>query len=105
MKINGNLEISEDALADFCHRWRITELAVFGSVLTEQFRPDSDADVIVTFEPDTRWTLFDIVQMEDELAHVFGRDVDLSEKSAVEKSENYIRRRNILKSAQTIYGA
>jgi predicted nucleotidyltransferase len=105
MRVNGNLEIADEKLAAFRQKWRVTEFALFGSVLREDFRPDSDVDVLVTFEPDARWNLFDIVHMEDDLKVMFGREVDLSEKPAVEGSENYIRRRSILKSAQTIYVA
>ncbi len=101
----ARIEIPEDRIADFCRRWKINELALFGSVLRDDFRPDSDVDVLVTFAEDARWTLFDIVHMEDELEALFGREVDLSERRAVEKSENYIRRRSILKSARTVYVA
>jgi hypothetical protein len=97
------IDIPEEQIADFCRRWKITELAVFGSVLRDDFRPDSDVDVLVTFAEDAGWSLFDIVHMEDELKEVLGRDVDLSERRAVEKSENYIRRRSILQSARTVY--
>jgi predicted nucleotidyltransferase len=99
----ARVEIPEDKIADFCRRWKITELALFGSVLRDDFRPDSDVDVLVTFAGDARWNLFDFVHMEDELKALFGREVDLSERRAVEKSENYIRRRSILKSARTVY--
>jgi hypothetical protein len=101
----ARIEIPEDTIADFCRRWKISELALYGSVLRDDFRPDSDVDVLVTFAPDARWTLFDLVHMEDELKEMFGREIDLSERRAVEKSENYIRRRSILKSARTVYVA
>lgn len=101
----ARIEIPEDKIADFCRRWKVSELALFGSVLRDDFRPDSDVDVLVTFAADARWTLFDIVHMEDELKEMFGREIDLSERRAVEKSENYIRRRSILKSARTVYVA
>jgi predicted nucleotidyltransferase len=101
----AGIEIPEGKLADFCRRWKISELALYGSVLRDDFRPDSDVDVLVTFEDGARWTLFDFVNMEDELKALFGREVDLSERRAVEKSENYIRRRSILESARTVYVA
>jgi predicted nucleotidyltransferase len=101
----ARIEIPEHKMADFCQRWKISELALFGSVLRDDFRPDSDVDVLVTFAADARWTLFDIVHVEDELKEMFGREIDLSERRAVEKSENYIRRRSILKSARTVYVA
>lgn len=98
-----NIDLPSEAIADFCRRWLVTELALFGSVLREDFRPDSDIDVLVSFAPEARWTLLDLVRMEDELKAIFGRDVDLVEREAVERSENYIRRQHILRSARTIY--
>jgi predicted nucleotidyltransferase len=59
--------IPKERIADFCRRWKITELALFGSVLREDFRADSDVDVLVTFAPDATWSPFDHVDMEDEL--------------------------------------
>jgi predicted nucleotidyltransferase len=98
-----NIEIPESQLAEFCQRWQITELALFGSALREDFRPDSDIDVLIKLAPDHQWTLFDHVDMRDELEAIFGRKVDLVSKSALERSRNYIRRQNILNSAQVIY--
>ena len=92
-------------LAKFCLRWQVSELALFGSVLRDDFRPDSDVDVLVSFTPDTHWSLFDLVSMQDELKQIFGREIDLVERKAVEKSENYIRRRSILNGAKVIYAA
>ena len=74
------IDIPREQLADFCKRWKIIELAVFGSVLRDDFRPDSDVDVLVTFADGARWSLFDIVDMEDQLKELFGREVDLSER-------------------------
>ena len=78
-------------------------MALFGSVLCEDFRPDSDVDVLVSFAKDAHYTLLDLARMEGELEKIFGRKVDLVELSAVEKSRNYIRRKSILASAETIY--
>jgi predicted nucleotidyltransferase len=99
------LEISKDKIAEFCRRWKIVELALFGSVLRADFRPDSDIDVIVSFTPDASWRCYDLVSMKEELAAMFGRPVDLVEKHLVESSENYIRRRHILSHMETIYVA
>jgi hypothetical protein len=80
------------------------ELSLFGSVLQPaEFREDSDVDVLVTFDDAARWTLFDLVEMQDELETIIGRDVDLVEKIAVERSPNYIRRRHILENQRTFY--
>src|SRR3989304_5889623 len=103
MKVNGNLELPDDALAEFCRKWRITEFALFGSVLTEDFRPDSDVDVLVRFEKDAPWDLWDIPTMQEELRAMFGRDVDLGGRGAVEQSANPFRRRSILSNPRVVY--
>jgi predicted nucleotidyltransferase len=97
--------IDQDRIAEFCRRWKVTELSLFGSVLRDDFRPDSDIDVLVTFAPDAEWSLFDIVDVEEELRAILGRDVDLVERPAIERSRNYIRRKAILGSTRTIYVA
>ena len=105
MGVVQNVEVPHEAVAEFCRRWKITEFALFGSVLRDDFRPDSDIDVLVSFAPEARWSLFDLVHMQDELAEIFGRKVDLVERKGVEQSENYIRRRRILGSAEPVYVA
>jgi predicted nucleotidyltransferase len=90
---------------DFCRRWRIVELSVFGSVLRPDFRPDSDIDLLVRFAPEARWSLFDHARMERELGEILGREVDLVSRSAVERSPNWIRREEILSTARTLYAA
>lgn len=97
--------VDQEQIADFCRRWQITEFGLFGSVLRDDFGPESDVDVLVTFAPAARHTLFDVLHMEDELAAMFGRPVDLVERRAVERSENYIRRDHILESAVPVYVA
>ena len=98
-----NIDIPEIQVERFCQTWKVRELALFGSVLREDFRPDSDIDVLVTFAPDARWGLFDLVRMEEDLARILGRKVDLVERKAVERSENYIRRKHILSSLRPVY--
>lgn len=99
------ISVSRKKIADFCRRWNVVEFSLFGSVLREDFHPDSDVDVLVRFAPDARISLFDLVDMQDELKDVFGRDVDLVEKEAIQQSENYIRRKSILENAKVIYAA
>ena len=99
------IEIPSEQIAGFCQRWKITEFGLFGSVLREDFGPESDVDVLVTFAPEARWSLFDLVLMENELCWILKHEVDLVEREAVARSPNYIRRRNILQSAQVIYAA
>ena len=101
--IQDRLQVSMDKIADFCRHWQIVEFALFGSVLRDDFRPDSDIDVLVTFAFDAKWSLLDHVRMEKELGSLFGRPVDLVSKRAVEESGNWIRRREILTDAQPIY--
>jgi predicted nucleotidyltransferase len=98
-------DIPADEIADFCRRWKVTELALFGSVLREDFGPDSDVDALVSFAPDARWSLLDLVRMQDELKAILGREVDLVQRVAVERSENYIRRKSILSNLEVIYAA
>ncbi len=97
------IRLPEDKIKDFSDRWKISELALFGSVLRDDFRPDSDIDLLVTFSPDADWSLFDHVQMQQELANILGRRVDLVSKRAIERSQNWIRRREILETAKIIY--
>ena len=94
-----------DRLAEYCRANRIKRLDVFGSALRADFGPESDIDLLVEFEPDRTPGLFDFARMEEELADLFGRKVDLVERSAVERSRNYIRRAAILGSAETIHVA
>ena len=99
-----NLELPEKQVADFCRRWRILELALFGSVLRADLNPDSDLDVLVTFAPDAEWGLLDHVQMEQELEALLGRKVDFISRRSVERSHNWIRRQEILSTAEVVYG-
>ena len=96
------VEIPRDKIADFCQRWKISEFALFGSVLREDFGPESDVDILVTFTPDARWGLFALARMEQELATILDRKVDLVSRRGLEASRNYIRRNAILRSAQVI---
>ena len=96
-------EIPSEKIADYCRRWKITELALFGSALRDDFNQESDIDVLVTFDRDAHWTLFDMVDMQEELKDIFGRDVDLVSRRGIESSQNYLRRKEILSSAKVIH--
>lgn len=100
-----NIHLPENKIKAFCKKWKITEFALFGSAIRGDFRPDSDIDVLVTFESTANWTLFDHVDMETELKAILGRDVDLVSRRGIERSRNHIRRQDILDSAQVIYAA
>ncbi len=103
--MNTAIPLPLDELAQFCRRWRIARLEVFGSVLGEEFGPDSDVDFLVTWADDARVSLFDVVDAEGELSRLLGRPVDLVSRQGLEQSENYIRRRAILGSARPVYAA
>ena len=103
MKVGISLD--RERIAEFCLRWNIVVLSLFGSVLRDDFCTDIDVDVLVTFAPDARWSLFDAAAMEEELEHVFGRPVDLVTRRAVENSHNWIRKRAILEAAEPVYVA
>ncbi len=102
--MKAGIVIPEGEISEYCRRWRIAELSLFGSVTRGDFRPDSDVDVLVRFHPDAEPTLFEMVRMRDELEQILGRAVDLVSRSAVERSRNYLRRRAILESAEVVYG-
>jgi len=99
------IKIPQDKIADFCRRWKISEFALLGSILREDFGPNSDIDVLITLAPDSHWGLLALVQMNRELENIFGRKVDLVSRRGIEASRNYIRRNAILKSAQVIHVA
>ena len=103
--MTARIEIPSGRIAAFCERWQIAELALFGSVLRDDFGPDSDIDVLVGFAKEVRHSLLDMVDMEVELQAIFGRRVDLVERAGIERSKNYIRRKAILQSAETIHAA
>ncbi|HUV66967.1 MAG TPA: nucleotidyltransferase domain-containing protein [Sedimentisphaerales bacterium] len=99
------IKIPDEEIAGFCRRSHIRSLALFGSVLREDFRPDSDVDVLIEFEPGLELGLMELVAMQDELSQILGRKVDMVERKAVERSENYIRRRHVLESLEPVYVA
>jgi hypothetical protein len=101
MTLNG-IEVPDARIAEYCREWQVVELSLFGSVLRPDFRPDSDVDVLVSFSPEAHWSLYDIVEMMDELKEILRREVDLVEKEAL---RNPFRRREILATRKVIYAA
>ena len=87
-------------IEDFSRRWKITEFSLFGSVLREDFGPGSDVDVLVSFEENATWSLFDLVEVKAELGEIFGREVDLVEKGSL---RNPFRRHAIMSGREVIY--
>lgn len=98
-----NINLPMPQIREFCQRWQIIEFALFGSVLRDDFGSNSDIDCLVKFSDKSDWSLFDRVQMQQELALIMNRKVDLINKRAIERSHNWIRKKEILNTAQTIY--
>ena len=96
------MRIPHKQIAEFCRRHKITEFAIFGSVLRKDFAPESDVDVLVTFAPDAHYSLLDLVSMQEELKAILGRDVDLVERAGL---RNPFRRSHILRNMQVVYAA
>ena len=90
-------------IARFCRRWSIARLEVFGSVLRDDFRPDSDLDLVATYAPQARWSLLDRVRMKLELEALLGRQVDLLNRRALEKAKRHARAASILAQTQPLY--
>ncbi|OHB66883.1 MAG: DNA polymerase subunit beta [Planctomycetes bacterium RBG_13_62_9] len=100
--VSRNIDVPIEKIAEFCRKWKVQRLSLFGSVLREDFGPQSDVDVLVSFQPDSTWDLLDLVDMRDELMTLFGREVDLVEEEGL---RNPFRRANILSTRQVIYAA
>ena len=100
--MNLRVKVDRVALTEFCRRWRVRELSVFGSVLRDDFGPDSDVDFLASFEPDVPWDLWDLVTMRDELSVLTGREVDLVTRESL---RNPYRRQEILSTREVIHAA
>jgi predicted nucleotidyltransferase len=96
------IPIDRAKIEAFCRKWKIREFAFFGSVLRDDFRPDSDVDVLVTFSKDANWSSYEWIDMIDELERLFGRKVDLVSTGGL---KNPFRRHAILNSRQVLYAA
>jgi len=90
-------------IISFCKRWKVVEFALFGSAVRDDFSSKSDIDAFVSFSSHAEWGLFDHLRMEQELAGLFGREVDLVTRRALEQSRNSLLRSEILDSAQVLY--
>lgn len=103
--ITTNIDIDYEQIATFCRKWGIRELALFGSVLRDDFRPDSDVDVLFTMAAGAPCGFDEFWGMKEELERMFGRQVDFVQRQLVEESPNWIRRKHILGTCRTIYAA
>jgi predicted nucleotidyltransferase len=100
--VTDNIALDLSRIRDLCRRWQIKEFSLFGSVLRGDFRPSSDVDVLVTFEAEAPWSLFDIVRLQDELTAMFGRESHVVEARAL---RNPFRRAEILRTRKVVYAA
>ena len=98
--VSSKLPISKKKIRLFCERWKVAEFALFGSVLRQDFLPESDVDVLVNFGEDAHWSLWDLVEMQQELEAIFGRKVDLVESGTL---RNPFRRQAILSTKEVLY--
>jgi len=96
------IEFYKKQIIDFCQKWRVKEFSVFGSFLRDDFDENSDVDVLLTFFQEAHHSLFDLLEMQEELKTIFGRKVDLVEKEGL---RNPIRRKSILKNREVVYAA
>ena len=103
LKLEERLGVQFEIIEEICQQWGIIELAFFGSVLRDDFKSNSDLDILVTFEPNNKISLFDLENMEEQLKTLFNRSVDIVTKQSIENSHNWIRRQNILDNSEVIY--
>ena len=102
-RLAARIGVSLSAIEAFCDRWQVGELALFSSVLRDDFGPDSDIDVLIRFKSERTPGLFGMAGMQQELTALFARKVDLVSRAAIEESRNYIRREAILESVRVVY--
>ena len=100
--MNAKLSLPKEKIEEFCLRWKIVEFSLFGSVLRDDFDLDSDVDILISLSEDADLDLYDWITMIEELKEIFGREVDLVEKSTL---RNPFRRNAILTNRETIYAS
>jgi len=98
----SRVDVSSEVLEAFCRKWRIAELSLFGSVLRDDFRPESDIDILIEFAEDAHWSLYEWLDMSEELQAIFGRPVDLTSKRGL---RNPFRKKEILDTREVIYAS
>jgi predicted nucleotidyltransferase len=98
-----NIAVPREQIEAFCAKWGIKEFSLFGSILREDYSPDSDVDVLITFQPGRQMTFESFIEMREALSEIFsGREIDLTEKRLV---KNPFRRHEILTTREIIYAA
>jgi uncharacterized protein len=98
---NG-ISLNYKEILSICNKYKINEFSIFGSSLRDDFSKDSDIDVMVSFQKDSNISLFDLIEIEQGLSKLLGRDIDLVEKESL---KNPIRKKNILATREIIYAA
>jgi len=101
--MNALFQNRKKKVEQFCKRWNVKELQVFGSVLRNDFSPVSDIDIVVDFLPGSLYTLLHLAKMEEELERIFNRRIDLITRRSLDQSRNYIRKRSILETMEPVY--
>jgi predicted nucleotidyltransferase len=103
--VRSRLHMTDEQLAAFCRKWKLTRVELFGSILRDDFDPGtSDIDLLFDYEANSGLSLFDVVHMQDELSSLLGRKVDLVSRRAIQHGRNRLRRDHILSTARVIYG-
>jgi predicted nucleotidyltransferase len=96
------IDLYKKQIIDFCQKWKVKEFSIFGSFLRDDFNDSSDVDILLTFFQEAHHSLFDLLEMQEDLKIIFGREVDIVEKEGL---RNPIRRRSILKNREVVYAA
>jgi uncharacterized protein len=98
--MNSQVRLDNECLAEFCRKWKIRELSLFGSALRDDFGPESDLDFLVSFEPKAGWDLWDLVALREDLMSIVHREVDIVVKEAL---RNPYRRKEILAHREILH--
>ncbi|HET6387286.1 MAG TPA: nucleotidyltransferase domain-containing protein [Armatimonadota bacterium] len=104
MKPHG-IDLDSGAIQMFCEKWKIKRLSVFGSILRDDFGPDSDVDFVAEYEEDADWDLLDCLRAQEELQSIIGRKVDLLERAGIDSSANRFLKKEILSTLETVHAA
>jgi predicted nucleotidyltransferase len=104
MTIN-KINVQDEKISEICKRYKINELAIFGSALRDDYNENSDIDLLYVFGENTTHSLFDIVRIKEELEKLFGKPVDFVSRKAIEQSRNIYRKKAILENVKVIYAA
>jgi len=98
--VSPKVRFDRQKIVELCRRYGVAELALFGSVLRDDFRADSDVDVLISFGPEAHPSLLELVELREDLKDLFGREVDLVERAGL---RNPFRRQTILSTAEVVY--